>query len=274
VALTLTRQLGGKTFRALLAHFDHNLHDILNADEADLRQVPGIGRKTARAIRQTDLGKVEVCMRRWQQHHVQIVTWNDGAYPLALKATEDSPPTLFVRGTLPDMTRACAIVGTRRPAAESSALASKLAGDLAERGYTIVSGLALGIDKTAHQGALTIPGGQTVAVLGSGVLNVFPRENREFASAIIERGALISEVAPDSNVSTPGLVARNRIISGLSKLVVVVESSFDGGAMHAARFAALQGRPVYAADNAASGNQALLANGALPVDAIWEDFMV
>jgi DNA processing protein len=245
VALTLTRQLGGKTFRALLAHFDHNLHAILNADEADLRQVPGIGRKTARAIRNTDLAQIEARMVRWQQQHVQIVTWNDRTYPSALKAIEDAPPTLFVRGTLPDLTRACAIVGTRKPTNESCNLTTKLAGDLADCGYTIVSGLALGIDKTAHQGALAIRGGQTVAVLGSGVLNVFPRENRAYAAAIMDRGALISEVAPDSNVSTPGLVARNRIISGLSALLVVVESGIDGGA---------------------------IANGARPVEAIWEDF--
>lgn len=265
VALSLTRQIGGKTFRALLSQFNHDLNAILAADEADLRAMPGIGIKTAHAILHINLEAVEERVHRWQKAGVQIITWNDPHYPPSLKAVDDAPPTLYVRGTLPSFNRAYAIVGTRTPAAESAEIASSLAHNLALSGGVIVSGLALGIDHEAHLGALAVQGNNTVAVLGSGVLNIYPPENEKLAEALINHGALISEVAPDSNVSTPGLVARNRIISGLSQAVIIVETGLGGGAMHTARFAKIQGRPLYAIENDASGNRALLADGARPV---------
>ena len=129
----------------------------------------------------------------------------------------------------------------------------------------VVSGLALGVDRSAHVGALAYPEGTTLAVLGSGVLQVYPYANIPLAKAIAARGALVSEVAPDARPNPASLVARNRLISGLSEGLIVVESSIDGGAMHAARRALEQGRTVYAVDNAASGNRALLDAGATPI---------
>jgi DNA processing protein len=122
--------------------------------------------------------------------------------------------------------------------------------------------MALGIDSAAHIGALACLGGVTTAVLGSGVLNVYPPGNRALAEAIRQRGALLSEVHPDAQPKPSTLVARNRIISGLCEAVIVVETESDGGAMHAARRAIDQGRRVYTLESDASGNRALIEAGA------------
>jgi DNA processing protein len=144
-------------------------------------------------------------------------------------------------------------------------LAQRWGAELAERGWCVVSGLAHGIDTAAHYGALAVPNGQTVAVLGGGVLNIYPSENRPLAEAVLRRGALLSETHPHMSPSPSALVARNRLISGLSDILIVVETSIDGGAMHAARRAFDQRRAVYTLDSTASGNRALLAEGALPL---------
>jgi DNA processing protein len=269
VALSLVERLGGKTLRALMQHFDNDPLAVLAADCAELRQVRGIGPKLAEQIRAVKLTAVEQALPQWQQAGVQILTWQEAAYPARLCGLDDAPPTLFWRGRGGlDEQRSAAIVGTRDPRPESIRLAQNLASELAGRGYTIVSGLALGIDAAAHLGALAVPDGQTVAVLGSGVLEVYPPANRALAEAVLGRGALVSEVQPFAPPSASNLVARNRIITGLSDLLIVIETEADGGAMHAARFALAQGRVVYAVDNSASGNRALIAGGAgvLPTD--------
>jgi DNA processing protein len=266
IALSLVRHLGGKTFRALLAHFDHDLQAILVADEAALRAVPGIGAQIAHAISASDVEQIARRIEQWHQTGVQIVTYEDHAYPADLRSLEDAPPTLFIRGRWPDWIRrhAYAVVGSRRPTPEGELLAGWLGYTLAEAGYIVVSGLARGIDAGAHLGALAA-GGMTVAVLGSGVLNIYPPEHQDLATAVMYNGALVAEVAPETTVGAPGLVARNRIITGLSAGVIVVETGIDGGAMHAARFARLQGRTVYAVANDAEGNRELIAGGAVPV---------
>ena len=129
-----------------------------------------------------------------------------------------------------------------------------------------MSGLALGVDTAAHLGALSSPDGYTLAVLGCGVLNVYPSENRGLADAIALRGGLLCEVNPSAEAKTPAIVARNRLISGLCDALIVVETSIDGGAMHAAKRAFEQGRRVYALDTAASGNRLLIDEmGASPI---------
>ena len=138
----------------------------------------------------------------------------------------------------------------------------QLASKLARHGYTVVSGLALGVDTAAHTGALAGPG-RTIAALGSGILNVYPEANQTLAARILDCGALIGELHPLWSANAQRLVARNRIISGLSQAVILVESHVDGGAMHTARFAAEQSRPVYTFDLPASGNQALIRRGAI-----------
>jgi DNA processing protein len=127
----------------------------------------------------------------------------------------------------------------------------------------VVSGLALGVDAVAQRSVMTVPDGETFAVLGSGVWNVYPPTNRELAECIGGYwGALVCEVQPDAGVNPAALVARNRIITGLSRAVFIIETEADGGAMHAARFAKAQGRAIYTLDLPASGNQQLIAEGA------------
>ncbi|MCB9451331.1 MAG: DNA-processing protein DprA [Anaerolineaceae bacterium] len=266
VALSLTEHVGGKTLRSLMQHFNGDTRAILAADTAALRRVPGVGPVIARHIQAINLQTIELAIPRWQAAGVEIVTLDTPRYPARLRQLPDAPPTLFLQGAWPEtILRSVAIVGTRTPSPQSQDLASSLGAALAERGYTVISGLALGVDTAAHLGALAVPGSTTLAVLGCGVLNVYPRANQGLAEAIRGRGALLAEVHPESVPNPAALVARNRIISGLSDALIVVETGADGGAMYAARFALKQGRMLYTVANDADGNQQLLREGALPI---------
>lgn len=267
IALSLQRHVGGRTFQALLAHFDEDPAAVLAADAQQLQRVPGVGPKIAQAIQQIRLPALRREMAAWEAAGVRILLSSDPAYPEALRRIHDGPPTLFVLGNwLPALwEQSSAIVGTRNPGAETRRLALQLARNLAEAGQTIISGLALGIDIAAHRGAMAAPGGTTMAVLGSGVLNIYPPEHARIAQEIRWRGTLLSEWHPGISAAAARLVPRNRIISGLSRRLIVVETSVDGGAMYAARAALAQGRPLYTYDLPASGNQALLAQGAQPL---------
>jgi len=266
VALSLTGRIGRKTLDALTKHFGNDLNVVLSATEKDLRQVSGIGPKIAQRIHMIDLDKVRQNLAKWESQQVRVVTLPDDDYPQRLRDLDDAPLTLFVRGERWESSAPCvSLVGTRSPSQAALETAKNLAALLIERGYTIVSGLALGIDSAVHREALVAPEGHTLAVLGCGVLNIYPPEHKGLAENIMARGALLSEIQPNASPSSSTLVARNRIISGLSDAVIVVETRIDGGAMHAARFAAQQGRQVYAVDCLATGNRALLESGALPI---------
>jgi DNA processing protein len=268
VALSLSRHIGSKTLNALMQQFNSDTRAILDADEKALRQVRGVGPRIAAAIQAIDLEQVEQALQRWQADGVLILTPADPAYPRRLRPLADHPPVLFVQGNWqPQPTKTAAIIGTRTPSPQAVDIAQKLGSELAQRGYAIVSGLATGIDHAAHMGTLAEPDGYPVAVLGGGVLNIYPPSNRELAQGVMQRGALLAEVHPQASVNAASLVARNRIISGLSDAIIVVETADTGGAMYAARFAREQERPVYAIANHASGNQALLADGAIPIPA-------
>jgi DNA processing protein len=174
--------------------------------------------------------------------------------------------SLFVRGKYQPQVweKAIAIVGTRNPSQAGTYLATKLSKNFSEAGWWIVSGLALGIDAAAHHGALER--GRTIAVLGGGVLNIYPPEHHNLGQEIMEKGALLSENAPTATATAPRLVVRNRLISGFAKHLIVVETAIDGGAMHAARAALEQGRQVHTFDLPISGNQHLLQEGARLMD--------
>lgn len=265
VALSLTGRIGSKTLRALLDHFE-NASAVIAADSKALQKVPGVGPKIAQSIREIDLECVEQAIPGWAQDGVRIMTQQDPNYPERLRALDDAPPTLFMRGDGHfTHSKYAALVGTRNPSPEGRKTAQNLASNLVEQGYIIVSGLAVGVDAAAHMGALALPQGCTLAVLGCGVLNIYPSDNQSLAKAVAGRGLLLSEVNPQATPSSSTLVARNRIISGLSDVLIVIETAVDGGAMHAARFAKAQGRTVYAIDCPASGNQALIAAGATSI---------
>jgi DNA processing protein len=175
----------------------------------------------------------------------RLVTAMDEGYPAALLTIHDSPPVLYVRGAWPAEAPAVAVVGSRHASAYGLQCAERLAYELALRGVTIVSGLARGIDAAAHKGALAASG-TTVAVLGSGFSHLYPREHAPLAAEIAQRGAVITEYPMDTLPLPHHFPRRNRIISGLSLGVVVVEASGRSGALGTADCALEQGREVFA----------------------------
>lgn len=266
VALSLLPRIGSKTMRALLDHFG-DVNAVLNADADELQRVYGVGPKTAEAIQNCDISQISQNIPNWLNAGVEILVYESLDFPNRLKSLDDFPCTLFQVGKyIPNDAHAVAVVGTRNPSLAGVTIARRLGAALARKGITVVSGLALGVDRAAHMGAVE-NGGRTVGVLGSGILRPYPERNRALIAQIVADGvgAVFSEVHPLASPVAPNLVARNRIITGLSTAVIVVESSVDGGAMHAARFAKEQGRFVYAVQNDASGNLALLENGAQPI---------
>ena len=263
IALSLSPNIGAVTMKNLRDHFNEDLDAVLAAPRRELMKVAGVGERIAGEIAAIDLDRLALEVTAWGERGIEILLRDDGGYPAPLAEDDDSPPVLYTSRALPDEAWAnpVAIVGTRVPSREARYLTLELALKLARAGRTVVSGLALGIDAAAHSGALAA-GGLTVAALGSGILNVYPGANRSLAERIRTTGALVSEVHPRWGANAQRLVSRNRIISGLSHAVIVVESQADGGAMYCARFAAEQGRPVYTFDLPASGNQRLIKGGA------------
>ena len=264
LALSLSPNIGAKTLQHLLCRFNRDLDAILAASPEELMATPGVGPIIADEIRRIDLRRLEYEWSAWRASGLQALMPEDPHYPELLRGIDDAPPALFLRGRLDSelWTKTIAIVGTRAPSAQARFITLQLALKLAEAEYTVVSGLARGIDTAAHVSALTA-GGSTIAVLGSGVLNIYPDVNEPLARQICAAGAIVSETHPYHGANAQRLVSRNRIISGLSQAVVIVESRGDGGAMYTARFAREQRRPVYTFDLPASGNQALIQNGAI-----------
>lgn len=271
VALSLVPHLGGSTLLRLVEQVG-GPEAALAADEETLRAVRGIGPRLAASICAAELAATRDALARWRADGVTVLVRPDcaapsltTAYPPALAAHPDAPIILFRRGMSPPPVPAVAIVGTRQPSDNARRLAWGLGRGMATQGWLVVSGLAEGIDAAAHQGALAYTGangGATLAVLGSGVSRIYPSQHRALAAQVAASGGLLSEAAPSANPTGPALVARNRLITALAHVVVVVEAGENSGALHAARFATQQGTPVYTMDWDAAGNQALLAQGA------------
>ncbi len=204
---------------------------------------------------------------------IAAVPWADARYPTALAAIADPPPVLWVRGAAEALQGALvAIVGSRAGSAYARAVGRELGSELARRGVTVVSGLARGVDSAAHRGALAVDG-RTVAVLGSGVDIVYPPEHSGLARDVVRRGALVSELPPGTTPKPAFFPQRNRLISGLSRAVVVVEASERSGSLITARLALEQGRDVMAVPgNVLTGRNrgahALLKDGAKVVEAV------
>ena len=195
VALSLVRSIGGRTFRALLDRFG-TPEDVLAAAPEHLRAVRGIGPMLTGAITSIDLPRVTDDLARWQAAGITVLDWDDPAYPERLRGVLDAPPTLFIKGQWPVMTpRAVAVVGTRNASPAALQVAQQLGFDLAEAVITAVSGLALGIDSAAHFAAMASQSGVTAAVLGSGILNVYPYKHIEIARAVEQRGRCCAKCA-------------------------------------------------------------------------------
>ncbi len=246
--------IGPTRGRALLAAFG-GFSELLRARRSDLIKVDGFQVQLAQTLlaaiaaernsgeieRQTGRN-IELC----RKYRYTFLSWDDEAYPPLLRGIYDSPLYLFTAGSLTDAdSRTAAIVGTRQPSDYGRQAAAHFAGGLARDGVTIVSGLALGIDTVAHRSALSA-GGRTIAVMGSGLRKVYPQSNRELAAEIAGQGCVVSELPLEAAPDAMNFPRRNRIISGLSRCLIVVESAERGGAMISAQLALDQGKDVYA----------------------------
>jgi len=270
VALCLTPGVGGVTLHALLERFG-DVETVLRASPDLLQTVPGVGPAITQAIQAIHLDRVAIAIERWQAAGITLLTQSHLRYPTLLSGLRDAPPLLFCRGQVQRMeTRTAAIVGTRHPTPAGQRLAEQAGNELARRGWTVVSGLAWGIDMAAHQGALQ--GGSSVAVLGAGLDAPQPPNKVEMAERLIAGGALLSDLHPATAPNPAGLGARNRIISGMSRAVIVIEAGEKSGSLYTARFAFRQKRAIFAVDNGLAGNIRLLQAGANRLDAHRPDW--
>ena len=269
VGFNLVKGIGAVRLQALLDHFG----DLSLAWQApvDALQAAGLSSKLAERIAQVRVdANLNRCMEQFEAQGISILTWEDELYPVRLKEIDQPPPVLYVRG---ELTRedawAIAIVGTRRVSAYGRQVTEELASFLAANGVTVVSGLARGVDAIAHLSTLKA-GGRTIAVLGCGVDRIYPPEHAQLAGRMIASGAIVSDYAPGTPPDASNFPPRNRIISGLSMAVVVVEAGETSGALITAQFAADQGREVFAVPGnilapQSKGTNRLIAQGARPM---------
>jgi len=273
-AFGLLPQLGGEAVKALLAAFG-SAGAAWAAPEARLRQVPGVGPATAAAMRAFAWREALAQERaRAEQVGCRALVWGEPDYPGRLAEIPSPPPVLYRRGPL-DLRDdpAVAVVGSRYATAYGEDVARDLSTELARRGLTIVSGLARGIDAAAHRGALAA--GRTVGVLGCGLDRTYPPEHRELAAQVAAAGVLVSEFPLGTPPARLNFPRRNRVISGLSLGVIVVEAGVGSGALITANHALEQGREVFAVPGRvharySEGCHRLIKAGAKLVET-WED---
>jgi len=246
VALNMLPGIGPVRVVRLLEAFG-SPQEILKARPQSLRAVSGIGAEVSETVAAWE-SKVDLAgeMKRVEDFGAKVVTRNDSAYPQILREIHDPPIVLYVWGDSSVLeTRTVGVVGTRKPSHYAAECAKKLSYQMAYAGLTVASGLARGVDTAAHQAALAAKG-RTVAVLGSGLENLYPPENRELAEKIAAGGgAVISEFPMQTKADRQTFPMRNRIISGLSFGLLVVEAGGQSGALISANQAAEQGRSLY-----------------------------
>ena len=269
VGFNLARGIGAVRLKALLEKFG-SIEAAWKAPE-DALIFAGLPQKALQNLlrirAQTNLEEI---WNKLQQKGIQVFTWEDDDYPRRLLQIDQPPPVLYVHGSLiPEDEVGVAVVGTRRLSPYGQQVAGELATFLAANRITVVSGLARGIDRAAHEAALKA-GGRTLAVLGSGVDVIYPPEHANLAKRMIEQGGLISDYAPGTPPDGINFPPRNRIISGLSMAVVVVEADEKSGALITANFAAAQGREVFAVPGGiyapqSRGPNRLIRDGAIPL---------
>lgn len=269
IGFNLVRGIGAVRLRQVLDFFGSL--EIAWQAPSDALLAAGLSQKIVE-----NLAKVRaenLAERAWEytlRKEIQVLTWDDAAYPRRLKQIDQPPPVLYLRGSLSPLDDfAVAVVGTRRITGYGRQVTEELAACLARNGITVVSGLARGVDGVAHEQALKA-GGRTFAVLGCGVDVLYPPEHRSLAERIISQGALLSDYPPATQPDSANFPPRNRIISGLSMAVVVVEAGETSGALITATFAAEQGRDVFAVPGnitapQSKGANRLIRDGAIPL---------
>lgn len=277
VCLGMVPGVGPLTSRALLDHFG-SAGKVLKASPSALKQVAGVGSKLAEAISRARVDyDPEVELERCAQLGIEIILQSDDRYPQSLRDIPDPPLLLYQKGErLPADELAIGIVGARRATAYGLRVAERLAASLARVGLTVVSGLARGIDAAAHRGAIKA-GGRTIAVVGNGLGSVYPPEHRDLAEEIARAGALLSEFNMEQKPVSGLFPQRNRVISGISLGVLIVEAAPRSGSLSTAAHAVEQNREVFAVpgpiDSLASrGCHALIRDGAKLVETV-EDIL-
>ena len=279
VALNMIPQMGPVRLRRLLERFG-SAESILLARSDQLSAVDGVGRALADNItRWQEFADPAAELKKAADLGAHVITAQDDEYPSALREIHDPPIVLYVRGQLTHRDRhTVAVVGSRKCSHYATECAKKLSFQMAYAGLTVVSGLARGIDTAAHQGALAAKG-RTIAVIGSGLGELYPPENAELADRIAASGAVISEFPIDTKPDRQTFPIRNRIVTGMSFGVLVVEAGANSGALISANMAAEQGRTLYAVPGridspAALGSNRLIQQGAklvIGVDDILDD---
>jgi len=260
----ISRCRAAALFKALRTHSRHtvSLEEVIAASDPDVDV-----ERTAATARESAVELLAAAARG----NITAVGWNDERYPALLAAIVDPPPVLWVRGSVDALSvPAVAIIGSRAATPYAREVAARLARELADRGLAVVSGLARGADGAAHRGCLEA-GGTTVAVLGSGPDTIYPSEHRDLAVSICASGALVAELGPGAPPLPEHFPLRNRLISGISLAVVVVEASERSGSLITARCALEQGRDVMAVPGSIlsgrnRGSHSLLKDGAKVVE--------
>jgi DNA processing protein len=256
--LARSERIGPVTFAQLIARY--------GSAQAALDALPGVIRKAGGAVyTAAPRDQIEAEIASGEALGARLVVIGEADYPETLAAVDPAPPVLWARGSLDSLRKdAVAIVGARIASAGGQRIARGLASQLGEAGMTVVSGLARGIDAAAHWGALSTG---TVAVLGGGIDDVYPSDNQDLYDRIVAEGCVLSESPPGTRAQARDFPRRNRIISGLSRGVIVVEAEIRSGSLITARLAAEQGREVFAVpgsplDPRSRGPNALLRDGA------------
>lgn len=270
VWLGLALPPGSRLIDEILRQFP-DPEEFFLAGEAGIAQIGRISRADALYIRNTELSDAEKAMETAEEYGAAVLCRNSPEYPQRLLEIETAPAVLYAKGDLSCLNKAPAIaaIGTRRISDYGRRISGVIGGGLGKAGAVVVSGMAQGVDSACHEACLDA-GGKTVAVQGCGICNVFPAENEELKERIIANGAVISEFAPDAKPQSSFFPIRNRIISGMSMGVCVVEAAARSGTSITARIAAEQGRKVFAVPAdvlrpTSQGTLRLLRSGAIPV---------
>lgn len=270
LALKFVDELGNVGFKNLVDYFG-SPREVFNAPEHRLKKVHRISDRIVGRIKEfDDWQRVSRELELAKEFDVSIITASDPLYPNALLNIYDFPPLLYVKGQLREDDVNVAVIGSRRASTHGKFITERLSRELAMQGVTIVSGMARGIDSAAHRGALT-GAGRTIAVMGCGINVVYPPENKKLFDKIVSHGAVITEFPFHTLPKGQHFPARNRIISGISLGVVVVEATEKSGSLITARLGLEQGKEVFAVPGSidspgSKGTHKLLKEGAKLVE--------
>ncbi|MEI6305403.1 MAG: DNA-processing protein DprA [Deltaproteobacteria bacterium] len=276
IGLKAVPGIGNVTFRRLLERFD-SPQAVLSANSAELSSVRGVTQPVIDAIREGNWRRfTEDECRMLHASGARLLLFTSEEYPKSLFHIPDPPPVLYVRGEMRSSELAIAIVGSRRCTSYGELATGRLAEGLARNGVAVISGMARGIDTAAHKGALHA-GGRSIGVLGCGIDKVYPPENRKLFDEMAAKGALVSEFPLGTLPLAENFPRRNRIISGLSQGVLVVEAAVNSGSLITAQFALEHGRDVFAVPGnitfaSSKGTNHLIKQGAKLVDCV-EDIL-